>query len=343
MFTSMSVKDANFTDAHWKTYHQLMVDLSERFDNSFPNTPWEDLKKRMLSYQRPEKGYDRYVIFENNNPVGWIQMMIYNALTPQQNGAIRFDTVYENVPEAASCLMARLIHDYLAKFDCPSANTLTDTERLMRLPHMWNSTYLNRLERFRLYRKSASHQIIEKWLTKIPVKNPDLKLEIHTAIPEKYLIQYAELFGRYINEMPKENENAKEYHVSTEEIRRQEKWRADNKSGLITSLLTHENDGVIGMSNIMINKQDPRDAYQAMTGVTAEYRGRGLSKWLKASLYEKIGKDFPGNEFLTTDMRAANKPIYAVNEQMGYKLFSKGAEFEIYPAQLKKYLDKTRT
>ncbi|MEE9441420.1 MAG: hypothetical protein V3V99_01980 [candidate division Zixibacteria bacterium] len=339
MFTTMSVADADFTDGRWQTYHKLMVDLRERFDSTFPDTPWEDFKKRMLSYQQPEKGYDRFVIFDDNNPVGWIQMMIFNARTPQQNGSLGFDTLYEDVPEDVSHLMAKRIYDYLVKFECPSANTMTETERMMRLPQMWKSAYLNRLERFRLYRDSANHIIIEKWLTEIPAQNQDLKLIIYSAIPEKYLNQYAELFARYINEMPKENENAKKYHVAPEEIRRQEKWREDNNSRLITSLLLHNVNGVIGISNIMINMSDPREAYQAMTGVTAKYRGRGLSKWLKASLYEKIGKDFHGNEFMVTDMRAANKPIYVVNEQMGYKLFSKGAEFEIYSTQLKKYLD----
>ncbi|MFH1700476.1 MAG: hypothetical protein ABIE07_07795 [Candidatus Zixiibacteriota bacterium] len=339
MFTTMSVMDDNFTDDQWKSYHKLMSEIHERFDSTFPEMSWEDLKKRMQSYQQPENGYDRFVVFKDNTPVAWIQMMIFNARTPLQNGALRYDTRYQNVPDGVALLMAETIFEYLQKFECPSANIMTENERLMGLPQRWKSAHLNRLERYRLYRESANAEIINKWLTEIPAQNPDIKLSIYSAIPDIYLNQYAGLFARYIEDMPKENENAKKYHVAPEEIRRQEKWREDNNSRLITGLLLH-NDRVKGMSNVLINMADPREAYQAMTGVTANYRGRGLSKWLKAALYQKVGQAFPANVYMVADMRAVNKPITVVNEQMGYKLFSKGAEFEIFAVQLKEYLDK---
>lgn len=95
---------------------------------------------------------------------------------------------------------------------------------------------------------------------------------------------------------------------------------------------------MIGHSNALIAEADPSDAYQAVTGVNREYRGCGLSRWLKAALFFKVGEDFPANKTMTTVMRATNAPIQKVNAEMGYALQSSGYEFDVTAEGLRRYL-----
>jgi len=97
---------------------------------------------------------------------------------------------------------------------------------------------------------------------------------------------------------------------------------------------------MIGHSNAVIVEDDPSDVFQAMTGVNREYRGRGLSRWLKALLFFKVGADFPANKTMTTIMRAANAPIQKVNAEMGYVPLSSGHEFDLSADGLRRFLKR---
>jgi GNAT superfamily N-acetyltransferase len=188
---------------------------------------------------------------------------------------------------------------------------------------------LNILNRFQLERISAHKDLIDNWLQEFPTRYPSLRLEFHKVIPDKYLVRYAELFTQFLNEMPRERDRGRKYNISPEILRNLDEWRRKNDRFLYIFTLHDDRDNMIGFTNAMVAGHDPSNVYQAMTGVISEYRGKGLSKWLKAALFRKIGEDFPDNEFMTTDMRAVNYPIQKVNEQMGYKLISEGAEYNV--------------
>ena len=142
----------------------------------------------------------------------------------------------------------------------------------------------------------------------------------------------------YIREMPTERPTEKPFELTAAEVRRDREWRRQNNYHVYTYALFDAGGAMIGHTNAQINGGDPTDVYQAMTGVNEEYRGRGLSRWLKAALFFKVGEDFPANETMTTDMRAANAPIQKVNAEMGYVLQSSGHEFELTADGLRGFL-----
>jgi hypothetical protein len=141
-----------------------------------------------------------------------------------------------------------------------------------------------------------------------------------------------------MREMPTERKTQKQFKMTVDEVKQDLEWRRKNNMYVYTYTLFDINGTMIGHTNAMINGNDPSDAYQAMTGVNREYRGRGLSRWLKAALFFKVGEDFSSNETMTTDMRATNVPIQKVNAEMGYSLISSGYEFEISVEGLSKFL-----
>ncbi len=209
--------------------------------------------------------------------------------------------------------------------------------RTCALPELWGAEKLNRVDRYRLRRESANFDLMDQWLETLPLDNPDLRLAFWPEFPPERYGRVAELFNTFFREMPKEREEATSYEIDEGYLRRSAEWRAKNDGEQYVTGLIDESDELVAYSCSFFSSSDPRSAYQAMTGVVSERRGRGLSKWLKTALFLGIGRDFPNNEEMITDMRAANAPILAVNAAMGYELASEGGEYEVARSLLERF------
>ena len=126
---------------------------------------------------------------------------------------------------------------------------------------------------------------MRSWLERYPRENADLRLKFFSPVPESHLAEYTRLLVRYLKDMPTERESKDPYEVTVDEIRRDFEWRRKNKMHIYTYALFDSDGTMIGHSNALINGADPTDVYQAMTGISRDYRGRGLSRWLKAALF----------------------------------------------------------
>lgn len=75
-------------------------------------------------------------------------------------------------------------------------------------------------------------------------------------------------------------------------------------------------DELVGTSQLMPNKADPRIASTGLTGVLAEHRRKGLATALKLKTYA-WGSQY-GVERVYTD-NEENNPMYALNQRLGFK------------------------
>lgn len=335
--TSIHISDKAFTAQRWQAYYALMESLSDKYDSPLARTGWEAYKKRIHSAVASDPNYFRFVVFENELALGWADFNVFSPGTPDQSISVSVDFVYDTPPQDFNQLVAAELGHLMERVKISLFHMAASTQRISALARLWSGKELNRLNRFRLVRKEANSPLMKSWLNEIPSKNPDLRLEFFSPLPEEQLLAHTELFVQYINEMPTEHEPEKPFQMSVDEIKQDMLWQEENNVHVYTFALFDSAQRMIAHSNASISADDPSDVYQAMTGVNQEYRGRGLSRWLKAALFFKVGEDFPTNETMTTDMRAVNAPIQKVNAEMGYELHSSGNEFEISAQALAQY------
>ena len=340
MFSVKHIDDPSFTDDNWQGYYTLMELLHDKYRGRFARSNWQDFKRVHLEFIRNEECFRRFTVFDNDKITGWASLRVLNKGTLQQVAYFMCDAAYDEIPEGFSRAMAAELVRIMPQHDCKSAAFMALAERIARVGDVWGVEKLGQINRFRLYRDKANDALMEKWLQEIPAENPDLRIEFHEAVPEEYVEQYAETFTQFLNEMPAERRRSEPYHLSPASVRRQIEFRKTVNEFQCTYLLLDQDNRIVGHSNVAISGRDSTDAYQAMTGVIDKYRGRGLSKWLKAAIYRKIGERFPDNRMMTSDMRAVNKPIQAVNAQMGFVLESRGGEYEIGLERLRRFLDE---
>ncbi|MEW5924198.1 MAG: hypothetical protein AB1746_09440, partial [Candidatus Zixiibacteriota bacterium] len=332
----ISIESPRFTDRKWMACQEMLNNLRRKYDSFFFDIPWQQLKEQQLSLKRADKHQHRFGIFDGDSCVGWVFAQGRNAGEPEQSLFCSLDADYDRIPREFSRIVAEALARLLESYGLSELEYMGNCQRTIEPAEHWMGKRLNLLNRFQLVRANANNDIMDKWLREFPAKYPSLRLEFHDQLPDNYIVRFTELFTQFFREMPDERNRGVKFHITPEIFRMHDKWRRENNRAMYIFTL-HDKDDMIGFTNAMIARHDPANAYQAMSGIVSKYRGKGLSKWLKAALFRKIGEDFPGNKSMITDMRAVNYPIQAVNEQMGYKLTSEGAEYSILLEKLKEF------
>ncbi|MGD8605568.1 MAG: hypothetical protein PVF49_13455 [Anaerolineales bacterium] len=335
----LHITDSDFSDRDWQAYYTLLETLHERFHSRFARVGWEQTKERFLSLADADPNYRRFIIFDGQTAVGWADFNVLAASTSAQTFNAILEPIYDEAPAEFERIVADEFLRLMEEHRAGSVHIMAATQRVAAIARRWHACALNRLDTFRLLRAKAQTARMRSWLETYPKENPSLRLEFFSPVPEEHLAAHTESLVRYIAEMPTERESITEFRYTVEEARRDSEWRQKNRIHIYTFALFDSTGTMIGNSNAVINESDPTDVYQAMTGVDKEYRGRGLSRWLKAALFFKVGEDFPANETMTTDMRAANAPIQKVNAEMGYILLHSGHEFDLTAEGLRDFLN----
>lgn len=334
----LHVTDDSFTDQRWRALYALKEYMIDKYEILVPRIGWERTRDRHLSLTSHDPYYFHFVVFDGDEPIGWADFSVLSPKTPEQNAVARFEVKFENAPEEFERLVAG---EYLRLFELHGVKSVhlgAGTARTSRIAAHWHGIALNKYDVYRLRRSEANVALMRSWLEEIPRANPELRMEFFSSIPERHLEVYTKLFGNFIREMPTEREAKEEFHLSVADMRRDNEWRENNGMATYTMAVFNADDEMIGHSNASISEADPVNVHQFISGVNSEYRGRGLSRWMKATLFFKIGEDFPANKTISTEMRATNEPIHRVNAQMGYQLFSSGFEYELPAAGLRKFL-----
>lgn len=73
-----------------------------------------------------------------------------------------------------------------------------------------------------------------------------------------------------------------------------------------------------GFTAVWIDLVDPVRSWQADTGVLNEHRGRGLGRWLKAAMWQRLRVDAPDVTRLVTENATDNDAMLAINVAMGF-------------------------
>lgn len=170
----------------------------------------------------------------------------------------------------------------------------------------------------RLYFKDADWALIERWDAEGVKKNPGTAIAAVHTIPEADIKDYAAAYTETINQQPLGGLSMR-MAISPEQIRFGERKSAEQGT-LHTTIYTREPDGrVSGLTETAYLPDLPQVVRQMLTGVRADYRGRGLGKLLKARMLLYIRKNYPAAKYVATGNADANAPMMAINNALGFK------------------------
>ncbi len=74
-----------------------------------------------------------------------------------------------------------------------------------------------------------------------------------------------------------------------------------------------------GTTEVLVNRHRPAVSWQWSTVVLPRHRGRGIGRWLKATMWQRLRSTAPEVTALHTGNAASNAHMLAINNEMGFK------------------------
>jgi mycothiol synthase len=187
----------------------------------------------------------------------------------------------------------------------------------------------------RLKLSDVDWSMVRRWADDGPKRSPQTRLEVYDGgVPEAMWDDYAPQLSSMLNTMPFDQLDHGEIVVTPETLRH---WYERGRMGgeRLHIMFTREPDGVIsGMTECSWAPHRRAIIHQNFTGVRPDARGRGLGKWLKAAMAERIREVHPDALWISTENADSNASMLAINQRLGFKPHKSWIEYQMSRDQL---------
>ncbi len=183
-------------------------------------------------------------------------------------------------------------------------------------------------------------ELIKKWLLIGKERGEDFTLGFWSgAYPEDKIYEVAKLYDLE-NQQPFGDLEMENEHATPEQLRQIEQQLFAGGNQRWTYYLVENQTGkFVGYTETLWNSNRPEVLYQEMTGVFSEYRGKGLGRWLKAAMLDRVISERPQVKRARTGNADSNAVMLKINHELGYKPIMATALWQVEVNQVQKYLD----
>lgn len=321
-------------DSEWQEYFAFRQECAEK------NVPlnfktWQTLKSKTL--ENLSDGYYISLVFKHNQPFG------YFLLQPMFK-----DDLDKKYISFINCLINQKLDKTLLKSIFNIAFTLDNHLNYILigskdgtndfLKQSLDATVAETLLYSDLKIEDANIDVIDKWYEEGSVKFKHLSLKFFELLPEHLFEEYANVFTLLLDDMPY-NKDLRAYKVTSNYIKTRQEKGIQNNSYVYRYVVFNDQDKIVAMTNVIVDKDKPTSVHQIMTGSLIPYRGIGIGKWLKAAMFKKLVSDFPKLEVIKTDANATNTASIQLSKKMGFKQVSDYKELIVKKEKMKQFLD----
>ncbi|HLI01269.1 MAG TPA: GNAT family N-acetyltransferase [Acidimicrobiales bacterium] len=138
---------------------------------------------------------------------------------------------------------------------------------------------------------------------------------------------------------PREGMHTEHRHMTLAEMRNHEQ-RALAVGAEVWCLFPRERrtGRLVGVTNVWWQPDHPQLVAQGDTGVVAAHRGRGLGKWLKAAMLQRILAERSEATEVRTGNADSNGPMLSINHRLGFRPYIASAAWQVEVEALRRAL-----
>ncbi len=141
------------------------------------------------------------------------------------------------------------------------------------------------------------------------------------------------------NQEPRDDLDVEDFHFTEEQIREIEKNRQARGEEHWTLYARHKKTGApAGFTEVFWNPNRPQILEQGGTAVFPEFRNKGLGRWLKAAMLEKVLADRAEIRFVRTGNADSNAPMLKINTELGFRPYIAESVWQLETEKAARYL-----
>jgi GNAT superfamily N-acetyltransferase len=142
-----------------------------------------------------------------------------------------------------------------------------------------------------------------------------------------------------MNTAPKDDLDVEDFTWTVEQVRQMEESLARRKVERWTAYIRHVESGELaGYTAVYWSPNHPEMLEQGDTGVVPQHRNKGLGRWLKAAMIEKVLQDRSQVAHVRTGNANSNVPMLRINHEMGFKPYRSWTVWQVELEKIDAYL-----
>lgn len=176
--------------------------------------------------------------------------------------------------------------------------------------------------------------LVAEWIARAAERASGFELRFWDGpFPEAELPAVAALL-EVMNSAPSEELELNEEHWTPERVRQRDaSYFVGGRQRLVAYVRESATGTLAGYSELYLAPYAPQLLNQGDTAVRPEYRNRGLGRWLKAGMLERVLRELPAARFVRTGNADSNAPMLAINYALGFKPYLDTIIWQVEAAQ----------
>jgi mycothiol synthase len=185
----------------------------------------------------------------------------------------------------------------------------------------------------------VNRDLVKDWINRSQERASGFELGLWDGpFPEEDIDAAVELL-KVMNTAPKDNLDLEDFEWSGDQVREMDaSWQERKLERWVLYVRQAKTGDLAGYTMVFWNPRDPEILGQADTGVFPQYRGRGLGRWLKAAMVEKVLRDRPEVKRIRTDTAKSNAPMLKINRELGFKVTKTITAWQVEVDKVEAYL-----
>ncbi|HKY51494.1 MAG TPA: GNAT family N-acetyltransferase [Candidatus Limnocylindria bacterium] len=173
-----------------------------------------------------------------------------------------------------------------------------------------------RMRNSQLDLRTIDRDLISRWAAIDPT---GYRIEfIDSDIPDRLMDNVVTAI-RAINTMPREDLQMEDWKVTPETLREWERMgRARGQQRRMAIVIEEATGASAAFTEIFFDPRVPGVLHQGGTATIEEHRGKGIGKWIKARMAQRVLDELPGARYIRTDNAGTNAAMLSINVAMGF-------------------------
>jgi mycothiol synthase len=182
--------------------------------------------------------------------------------------------------------------------------------------------------------------LLHRWQTQAAERAAGFELVFwRGAFPEEHIEAAAALISAGASQQPHDQLEMEDFHYTADQLREVVGGAlaagADHWAMVARERATGQ---WVGLTDVFWQCRRPQIINIGMTVVLPDYRQRGLGRWLKAALLERILNECPAARYMRTNNADSNAAMLKINHELGFKPFIAQCIWQVSTDQAAQYL-----